>query len=297
MKLVAIMPARNEDWVIGLSARAALRWCDAIAILDHASTDRTPEILADLVAEFPGRVSVTRIDDTGWYEMAHRDVLLTRAREMGATHIAIVDADEVLTANILHSIRETVETVPHGGILSLPGYNLRGSKDMFHASGIWGGRWFSLAFANDPRLCWSGDQFHHREPMGVHLGSWRPVQQMQGGIMHLWGASERRLRAKHAHYKVTERLRWPAKQVADIDAMYSLAIHGSPWPEYGRPDAWAYAAVPGNWWAAYADLMHHLDVDAEPWQEADTRRLCAEYGTERFAGLDLFGLEALCTAV
>ena len=41
MKLICLMPARNEDWIIGLSARAALMWCDELIVMDHASTDRT----------------------------------------------------------------------------------------------------------------------------------------------------------------------------------------------------------------------------------------------------------------
>jgi hypothetical protein len=36
--------------------------------------------------------------------------------------------------------------------------------------------------------------------------------------------------------------------------------------------------------------MKYLDVDAEPWQEAEVRRLVAEYGREKFTGLDLFGV-------
>jgi hypothetical protein len=36
--------------------------------------------------------------------------------------------------------------------------------------------------------------------------------------------------------------------------------------------------------------MKYLDVDAEPWQEAEVRRLVAEHGRETFAGLDLFGV-------
>lgn len=110
--------------------------------------------------------------------------------------------------------------------------------------------------------------------------------------MHLWGASERRLIAKHALYKVTERLRWPQKPRWIIDNEYSLAVYGSATAPltYGTPTTWTYSPVPESWWAPYAHLMKYLDVDAEPWQEAEVRRLVAIHGRDKFAGLDLFGV-------
>ena len=40
MKIIGLMAARNEQWCLGLSARAALMWLDELVILDHASTGR-----------------------------------------------------------------------------------------------------------------------------------------------------------------------------------------------------------------------------------------------------------------
>jgi glycosyltransferase involved in cell wall biosynthesis len=51
MKIVTIMPVRNEAWCLGLTARAALMWCDELVILDHASTDRTAEIASEIAGE------------------------------------------------------------------------------------------------------------------------------------------------------------------------------------------------------------------------------------------------------
>jgi hypothetical protein len=119
----------------------------------------------------------------------------------------------------------------------------------------------------------------------VTLQPYRPVQQGQGGILHLWGASERRLIAKHAWYKITERLRWPNKDVGDIDRMYSLAVRPIP-----SEEPWTFTDVPEAWWAPYQHWMHHLDLDAEPWQIQECRRLYQEHSAETFAGLDLFGV-------
>ena len=105
--------------------------------------------------------------------------------------------------------------------------------------------------------------------------------------MHLWGASERRLRAKHALYKVTERLRWPEKQIPHIDAMYSWWKTGQRGEE---PQSWKFADVPEAWWAPYRQWMQYLHLHGEPRQEDIVCELVAKHGRETFSGLDLFGI-------
>lgn len=300
MKLIGLMPVRNEDWLLGLSARVALQWCDALVILLHACTDRSEEIAHDLAVEHPDRLCIVARESAEWHEMKDRQALLeiARSHEIGATHIAMIDADEVLTANFTPNltagceIRSYIQGLAPGQMLELPGYNLRGSLDRYHSNGIWGNRWFSLAFKDTPAAHWGGDRFHSRAPAGVKWQTWRPIQQGEGGVMHLWGASERRLRAKSALYKVTERLRWPDKPVAEIDKMYSWAIKGEPGhPSFGTPETWTYAQVPRAWTEFECSLRGwRIDAEGEPWQEAEVRRLVAEHGREHFAGLDLFGL-------
>jgi len=281
MRLIGMMPVRNEAHVLGLSARAALRWVDELLILVHASTDGTDRIAKDLTAEFPSRAFVCFDADPKWREMEHRQHLLTGARQRGATHFAIIDADEILTGNLIGCIREQIEQLRPGHILQLPGYNLRGSIHRYHSTGVWANRFFSMAFRKDDKANWSGDRFHHREPAGFANIPCRPITHGQGGILHLWGSDERRLIARHALYKVTERVRWPEKPVADIDALYSMAI---------KDPGWKYADTDPGWWAPYADVMRHLNYAGEPWQTAECQRLVAERGTEYFAGLDLFGI-------
>ncbi len=276
--------------MLGLSARAALMWCDALICLNHASTDASIEIM-EAVSHETGRLFIVHEPSPQWDEMRHRQILLDTARYLQATHIAIVDADEVLTGNLLCQIPALQEGTWHGGILELPGYNLRGSIKKYHSNGIWSDRWFSTAFRDDKRLHWDGDHFHHRQPKGIELKRYRPLAQGKGGIMHLWGASERRLRAKSALYKIIERLRWPDKPVYEIEDMYNWAIKGATnRTGIGTPATWTYADVPIEWWEPYAHLMPHLDVDGEPWQEAECMRLIEEHGQARFSGLDLFGL-------
>jgi hypothetical protein len=306
------MPVRNEAWCLGLTLRAALLWCDEMVVFQHACTDGTQQIIWDVEEEHPGRIINLVSSLTDWHEMAQRQTMLEKAREFAATHIAIVDADEILTGNLLPSktalntINTYLNAIKPGECLQLPMYQLRGSLDRYHSNGIWGNRWLSVAFQDDPRLSWSGDKFHSREPEypgGGKLRPYQPIKHGQGGSFHLWGVSERRLKAKHALYKVTERLRWPAKSIVAIDQQYNLwrspgDCRGSyiSAPEWALE--WTFADVPAEWWQPYmglggANFIKHLDPpcpDDGCWQEIEVRRLVAERGAETFKGLDLFGV-------
>lgn len=288
MKLVGLMPVRNEDWILGLSARVALKWCDELVCFMHQCDADDSGGVIDEVSEETSSVVIAQVEwDPTWNEMEHRQRMLTVARQRGATHIAIIDADEVLTANLVPHVRSWVEGTPRGSILQLPLYNLRGGIDRYHVNGVWGNRIVSVAFADMPELHWGGDMFHSREPHGARLAGFCPIAQGEGGVLHFWGASERRLHEKHRLYRVTERLRWPGKDVKLIERTYSMAEKGMSWVG-DTPGTWVYRGVDPAWYAGYEDLMaKHLHVDAEPWQKAECDRLIAEHGRERFAGLDV----------
>jgi hypothetical protein len=308
MKLICTLPVRNEQWCLGLSARAVLQWCDELVIGLHACTDRSQEIALEIANEHPDRVTIMEFPETTWTEMAHRQALLETARMRGATHIVIVDADEVLSASLLNRIRVMVSQTPRSAVLQLPWLCLRGGIDRYHATGTWSQQNVSTAFMDAPELHWKaqgpeGYDFHHRHPMGRELTSWTPLGGPapfspavvnRGGLMHLQFVSGRRLRAKQALYKLTEVLRWPGREpVEQIDRRYNLAVYGSYDPPKDIDNDAVTAtlrAVPGAWWDAYADLMKHLKPHETPWQEAECLRLIAEHGLKRFAGLDLFGI-------
>jgi hypothetical protein len=285
------MPARNEDWILGLSARAALLWCDDLVILDHASEDRTWDIVIGLQREFGDRVQPLLEGWPEWNEMEHRQRLLETARERGATHIALIDADEVLTGNLLPEIRGHVEQIPKHATLQLPWQCLRGSIAEVDRGEVWGVAQACVAFEDEPRCHWSsgerqGYQFHHRHPMGRPYMAFQPVPRSCGGLMHLQFVNERRLRSKQALYKMQEVVRWPGRQsAAEINAIYNPAV-------YGQMRATAdhcLSPVPPEWWAPYASWMQYLQPDAAPWQEAECARLWEQHGEAPFAGLDLFG--------
>jgi hypothetical protein len=296
MKLICTMPVRNEDWCVGLTARAALMACDELIVHNHASTDGTEEILCQVREEHPGRVFVITELDPVWNECRHRQLMLDWARTYGATHIATIDADEILTSNFVNDEHwQFSKTVERAGmsVLQLPWICLARSLDKRYSTGVWGTNFVSCGFYDYPELHWraphDGYDFHHRHPMGMKpsFNAFRkPIEHHAGGLMHLQFVNERRLKAKQALYKMTEVLRWPGRESTDIvNARYNRAVYES------LTENQPLADVPSEWWSEYSHLMHHLDLsDQEPWQERQCKAWCIEYGAARFKGLDLFGV-------
>lgn len=285
-KLVAMMVYRNEQWVLGCSARVALRWCDEIVILDHGSTDATPDIISDLVREHPGRVHTIRLRATsGWVEQTHRQMAFARARTKGATHFAIVDADEVPTGNMLehggaHLRRLITEITPVQYMAGLHELCLWDSLDDWRVDGVFDtNRDIVVGFPDAPNLHWApredGYHLHARYPMFAR-GISNPCPDWRGGgIMHLQFASMRRHRAKNWWYRMVERIQHPTKRTAEE----TNELYG--WPFVGEP---VLHRAPAHWWDGIPE-RRHIDLDLPPWHEQEIERLLAEHGPETFRGL------------
>lgn len=286
MRIVCVMPVRNEDWVLGLTGRAALMWCDAILFLDNGSTDETPRIIAEICGEQDrDRTAVLRLDGE-WREMEHRQVMLQQAREMGATHIAMLDADEIITGNLVPQMHSVIPSAS-GWTLDLPQFNIHGFLDYAVSGGVWANNFTPVLFRDDPRLHWcaaaDGYQHHARAPMGMRLRRYRPFNRGDGGVMHLQMLDERRLKAKHLLYQINEMLRWPGrKTAAQVREQYSLAI-------YGDSAGFPVSPIKTSWWQSYEALRRHIFIGGEPWQLAEAKRLIAD-NPGIMEGLDGFGL-------
>lgn len=281
MKLIALMLARNEAWTLPASVRACLRWCDGIVMLNHCSTDDTGEVLSSLQCEFGDRVKILEEREPLWREMNHRQRTLDAARAMGATHCAIVDADEVLSENLVGSIRGRIESLEPGEVLQIPWVILWRSLDLYRSDpGIWSSAYISFAFRDSPELHWepreNGYHHHHRHPMqSTHR---KEGILHEGGLLHFQHANWRRLAAKQALYQVNEVLHYPAFTREEIRARYAGTVD-----ETGLERV----PVPAAWWGPEKGLIR---LDESPWQETEVRRLVALHGRESFDGINLLGV-------
>lgn len=280
MRLICITPVRSDAWSLGASSRAVLKWCDAQIVCENAEW-ADPATRAALPDD--SRLHYFQTDAHGWREAEVRQSMLDAARRLGATHVALVDADELLTGNLLTRIRGMAEALQPGECLRLPWHHLWRSPDQYRvdASPFGNQAMTRVIFRDDPSLTYKahddGYDIHMREPRGVRFFD---TGDRSYGLMHMQHLVWRRAVAKQAMQRMTEALRWPGKSVKQINLRYGPATD-----ETGL----VLSAVPAEWWAGNEDVRQHIDVNAEPWQEKEIARMLAEHGRERFDGLDLKG--------
>lgn len=286
MKIVAMMVVRNEAWVLRASLRTALKWADEVVVIDHGSYDETPDILARAFAETRRVFRRERHIDLPFDEMDIRQELLVWARTRDATHVAWVDADEVITENLVPMVQAWAEALEPAQQLRLPMIAPWGNLDRYRDDDSAWANAHSFILVRDevPTINWRADrtgyQLHHREPYGSDK-ILRPIEGRKlGGFFHLQWASWRRLVAKHAHYQVTERLRYPKKASKLIKIQYTQA------PKDREPRC---SPVPESWWDPETKAL--VDLEHEPWYEEEVRRLVQKHGRREFKDLELWGLD------
>lgn len=308
MRLTGLMICRNEDWILGMSLRACMMWLDQVVVVDHSSSDGTMKIINDVTGDYPFRVHYSRWEDkktiklanafdgeirdvqvhdpdAPWDEMTVRQHSLLLGRKFGGTHFVIVDADEVLTGNLLTTIRAQIAALEPGRCLDVPMLAMRTADRYQDDDTDWSKAWLTLAFADRPDLTWApaadGYHHHHRTPHGAYSPAFRYLMNKhEGGVMHFQFAAQRRLLAKHVLYRMVDHLRWPGREsVEQLNKKYDNAL---------RPPK-SLRQVPTEFLAYYD--TGRLKLDGWPYQEAEVRKLIDRHGVEAFAGLDLKGMD------
>jgi hypothetical protein len=194
----------------------------------------------------------------------------------------MIDADELLTANLLPSIRGMVEGMTPGNVLAVPQVPMWRTFLTRRSDDCWWTRAHqSLVFCDTGEAWWGPDGrgYHHhaRVPKGM-----QPDTQVKvwGGVMHFQWADWDRLVWKHRWYKMHEVLDYDGwKARTRIDEQYSNAPGEPDAPTELVPEEWLFPAY-REWWPP---------VVKKSWHEDQCRAWLERYGAERFAGLNLWG--------
>src|SRR5690242_10601149 len=65
MRIAFVLPAYNEEELLGATLDEVLPWLDVALVVNDGSKDRTGEIAEEYKARFPGRVDVIHQENTG----------------------------------------------------------------------------------------------------------------------------------------------------------------------------------------------------------------------------------------
>ena len=125
MKIISLMPVKNESWILEFSLKQLNEISDVVLMLDDKSSDQSIEI-----AKKYNRCKVIKFEPKENYTnmSVKRNILLSEARKLGGTHFIMLDADECFTYNFKNKIRDTVKNMK-------PGQSLLMSWDLIFKEG------------------------------------------------------------------------------------------------------------------------------------------------------------------
>ncbi|MHB8057203.1 MAG: FkbM family methyltransferase [Desulfuromonadaceae bacterium] len=280
-KIVGLVPARNEKYTIAQCLRALSLLTDAIVYLDDASTDETPDIVASLASQCRIERIIRKKE---WHrdEPGDRNTMLLAGREIGGTHFIIIDADEMLTANLLSSpgLRDAILQLQPGDRLALNWIQLWRSIEQYRFDqSVWTWNYKDIIFCDDGRCSYSSEFIHTPRVPGSLSGNRYTIEGYEAGLLHFQFVNWRNLLVKQAWYRCLEHNRESEKPVTEINERYAPSKDES---------GLGLAPSPAAWFSGYPFFDRTVYDRPDEWREEQILGWFRQYGREHFAGLDIW---------
>lgn len=284
MKIIALVPVRNEAWVLAHSLECLSGFCDVMIVNDQLSTDTTREICR----RFPKVVLLeSSTADTAARLPKHaRWRLLDAARHYdGHNLLWCTDADELVPPSLA---REWFEQ--HAGALT-PGralecrvYNLWDSLTKYrHDLSQYGPHWKALGFVDDRVVDFPRGEARPLHEPRIPVDTEATALKAENlPIPHLQWTMWNRNQMKQAWYRCID-LMDKRMTAGEVNAFYSVTL----------PELYVHTeAVPEAWLADVT--LPNADVDQQPsWHEAEIREWFDERGVEFFEPLEIWHVPSL----
>lgn len=279
MRIIALMPVRNEGWIIQRTLRSLATFCDAIIVADQRSTDDTRAILQG----FAPQVQIIENPEP-FHSTKVRWRLLEAAREFqGHNFILLADADEIFTANITDQqiLNELTDIVP-GTAVAVPWIQLWRSASWWrNDASIWSNKWQTAGFRDD-RLVNYGPLIHPNDHNGRIPLCREIIRFEKVKLLHYQFVLFERMRAKQCWYRVSEVMEYGRSRNQEINTYYQVTrderrVHLEP--------------VPEDWtagWRAQGIDLENFEEASLYWYDVEVLRYFRDRGAAYFAPLDIW---------
>ncbi len=199
--IIAIVPVKNEDWILQKTLSALSLFCDYIIVGDAGSWDSTSRI----ISRFPKALYVANTNPH-MGSVNRRQIILDKARELGSDNIIFcLDADETPSANLLRDERfwRQVYALQPGTSLLLEWISLwKSSRQYRDDASVWSHQYKPFIFRDDGVTNYApGDTHESKVPIGFDHN---PQKNEQIKILHFHFVLWDRMLAKQAYIRTQE---------------------------------------------------------------------------------------------
>ena len=281
MKVIALLPVKNEAWVIEHTLASLSGFCDVILVNDQQSTDGTREI----AARFPKAV---------WIESPESKVceqarwqLWDVAREYDGTNLVwCTDADELVSPKLVRRFLDERRAELTGGTVIDTLYcHFWNSPERYRTGlgGAYAPHLKPVAIVDDRRANYDRSRALplHEDRVPIAAGA-RRLKAEHVPVMHLQWLLPNRSQMRQAWYRCREWMQG-GRTAAAINEQYAHTL-----PERYVPTS----PVPHEWLDDVT--LPDTAVDAQPsWHETDILRWFDELGVAFFEPIEIWEVPGL----
>jgi len=281
MKVIALMPVKNEAWIIEKTLEPLSKFCDHIIVADQNSTDETREI----AKKFP-QVQLIHNTSVG-HSNAVRWMLLDEARKIPGNNLIInIDADEILPPHLfLNFLSEHKDELKPGVSIEVPWIQLWKSIHLYRDDGVWSNNWKSIAFVDDRKCDYIRDiviNDHTSRIPDLHKDM--RIKAANLPLLHYQWVSWNRVQMKQAWYRCSELLSEVLSAKA-INAKYADSLED---PRIVLKD------VPLEWQLGI-NIQEDIASSLPDWHFSEILSWFDCYGPNFFRELDIWHIQELAT--
>jgi glycosyltransferase involved in cell wall biosynthesis len=281
VKVIALLPVKNEAWIIQHTLASLSGFCDVILLNDQQSTDGTHEI----AARFPKAVWIESAESTICEQARWR--LWDVARDYDGTNLVwCTDADELVSPRLVRRFLDEHRAELTGGAVIDSLYCHFWTSPERYRTGL-GGAYAPhlkpVAIVDDRRAHYDRSRALplHEERVPIAAGA-RRLKAEHVPVLHLQWLLPNRSQMRQAWYRCREWMQGGRTAVA-INEQYAHTL-----PERFVPTA----PIPHEW---IDDVtLPGTGVDAQPsWHEADILRWFDERGVTFFEPIEIWSVRRL----
>jgi glycosyltransferase involved in cell wall biosynthesis len=283
MKVICLLPVRNEAWILESALENFSCFSDHIIVADQMSTDGSREIYK----KFPKVIVIDNLESG--HSNKVRWTLLDEARKIpGNNLIFCIDADEFIPVSFFESknFEQMKNNLKPGDVIAFPWIQLWKSTAKYQNSGVWKNVTKKIAFLDD-RLMKYNEKFvlndhTNRIPESTDISS--AVIQANVPLLHLQFVPWERTQMKQAWYRCSE-LVTGGKSARKINHQYASSLDTES-PLFPVNPKWLVGIVlPNN--------IENL-APAE-WHYTEIKNWFSKYGIKYFEPLQIWHISKLQT--
>lgn len=214
MKVITLVPVKNEAWIIEYALKNFSSFSDHIIVADQGSTDETVEICNKFekvrVINNPYKAHTNQI----------RWLLLEEARKIeGNNLIVCLDADELLSPKSISEILSHKPQEVRPVAIYSEWIQLINNYNEYRVDGVWKGNYKQFAFFDD-RVVDYDKKFVNNDHTN-RIPNIQETMHTKYPILHLQYLAKKRCELKQIYYMCTDLV--SGKNVRKINNQYSVA--------------------------------------------------------------------------